>query len=324
MHLRLTAFLVLSACIVNSALAGEVSELVKKMTSASEKLNYQGVFVMRKSDSLTAMRVQHGADSRGVWESMEALNGETRKVIRLNEDVTSIFPERHLLTVSRNKHKTELHPALPGNLDKLEKYYRFSRLSDDRIANHKAAVIDVKPNDNYRYGYRYWLDIDTGVLLKCDLLNENGDVVEQMMFTVLEYLPKAPESAFTDINKKGFNVRELDSERNTVNGASWQVKELPEGFMLTQSSERKTEKSEHLHLVYSDGLASVSVFIEKGAETHHRLDGVSSMGALNAYGARYGDAYVTVMGEVPATTVMQIAQSTEPVDLLTGNKNSND
>lgn len=317
-----TGLILLTACLsgflTNDAVAGDVSDLLKKMTTASETLNYRGVFVLRKSDMLTTMRIVHGADSRGVWESLESLNGETRKVIRFNEEVTSIYPKRKLLTISHNKDKVSLHPTLPENLDKLEAYYKISRLKDERIADHGAAVLDVMPNDNYRYGYRYWLDTDTGVLLKCDLLNEKGAIVEQMMFTVLEYLPQTPALAFSPVDRKnykarGYKIRQLDSGRIVVDKASWHVTKLPDGFMLTQSSERKSKGAETQHLVYSDGLASVSVFIERGKKSHHRLDGVSSMGALNAYGTRSGEYFITVMGEVPVSAVMQIAQSTEPI-----------
>jgi sigma-E factor negative regulatory protein RseB len=296
------------------AVAGDVSDLLKKMTSADERLNYQGVFVLRKSDKLMSMRVEHGRDERGVWESLESLNGEARKVVRVNEEITSIYPERNLLTVSHSKDKASLHPTLPENLDKLEAFYKISRLDDDRIADHPAAVLDVIPIDKYRYGYRYWLDTDTGVLLKCDLLNEQSKVVEQMMFTTLKYLPSAPEAAFAEIDSKGYDRQKLDKGRVPVTNAAWHVTGLPMGFMLTQSSLRKSDAAESLHLVYSDGLASVSVFIEQGKKSHHQLDGASSMGALNAYGSRVGEHSVTVMGEVPASTVMQIAQSTKPVN----------
>lgn len=294
------------------AIAGHVSDLLKKMTSAGEGLNYRGVFVLRKSDKLMTMRVEHGRDDRGVWESLESLNGEARKVIRINEEIISIYPERNLLTVSRSKDKVSLHPTLPENLDKLEAYYKISRLEDDRIADYATAVLDVMPNDKYRYGYRYWLDTDTGVLLKCDLLNEKGKVVEQMMFTTLEYLPRAPESAFADIDVKGYDRQILDKGRVAVVNAAWHVTSLPAGFMLTQSSLRKSDNAESLHMVYSDGLASVSVFIEQGKKSHHQFDGASSMGGLNMYGIRVEEYSVTVMGEVPALTVMQIARSTRP------------
>lgn len=301
--------------LANNAGAGDVSDLLKKMSDADEHLSYQGVFIMRKSDNLMTMRVQHGSDERGIWESLESLNGEARKVIRVNDEVTSIYPERKLVIISNNKNKATLHPTLPENLDKLEVYYEIKRLDDDRIAGHKTAVLDLKPNDKDRYGYRYWLDTETGVLLKCDLLNEQGKVVEQMMFTALEYLSEAPTSAFNAINISGYDSKRLDKGRTDINNVEWRVNRLPSGFMLTQSSLRKRgNDDESLHLVYSDGLASVSVFIEQGEDIHYRLDGASAMGALNAYGSRIGDHFVTVMGEVPASTVMQIAESTRPTE----------
>ena len=314
MRLVCTALISCLLLASHAVVAGDVSELLKKMSSADERLNYQGVFVLRKSDKLMSMRVEHGRDDRGVWESIESLNGEDRKVVRVNDEVTSIYPERHLITVSYAKNKASLHPTLPENLDKLEAYYKISRLDDDRIADHSAAVLDVMPNDKFRYGYRYWLDTSTGVLLKCDLLNERSEVVEQMMFTTLEYLPGAPASAFTEVDVKDYDLQKLSKGRVAVTNAAWQVTGLPSGFMLTQSSVRKTDDIQSLHLMYSDGLASVSVFIEQGKNSLHQLDGASSMGALNAYGKRVGEYSVTVMGEVPASTVMQIAQSTKPVN----------
>ena len=218
-----------------------------------------------------------------------------------------------MLTVTHSANKHTLHPALPANFQKLEAYYTINRLKDDRIADHQAAVLDVVPNDGFRYGYRYWLDEKTGVLLRCDLLNEKRRVVEQMMFTMLEYLPAAPASAFAVIDREGFKEKRLDPVQPVQKNPVWQVSNLPTGFMLTQSRVRQTEKGEVLHLAYSDGLASVSVFVEPAGAIHQKREGASMMGALNAYRSHIDQYFVTVIGEVPAMAVMQIAQSVEPV-----------
>lgn len=313
MRFVLVPVLFFSACLSNPVVASEVSTLLKKMTDADGLLNYQGVLVLRKSNNLVAMRVEHGTDDRGIWESMMSLNGEARRVVRLNDEVTSVYPERQLLTVTHNANKHTLHPALPANFQKLEAYYTIKRLKDDRIADHQAAVLDVVPNDGFRYGYRYWLDAKTGVLLRCDLLNEKRRVVEQMMFTMLEYLPAAPALAFTKIDREGFEEKRLDPVHPVQEKPLWQVSNLPTGFMLTQSRARQTEKGEVLHLAYSDGLASVSVFVEPAGADHQKREGASMMGALNAYRSHINQHFVTVIGEVPAMAVMQIAQSVEPV-----------
>ncbi|MCW8830383.1 MAG: MucB/RseB C-terminal domain-containing protein [Gammaproteobacteria bacterium] len=310
--------LFLSVCLSMPAVASDVSDLLKKMTTTDDHLNYQGVLVLRKLDNLVAMHVEHGVDDRGVWESMVSLNGEASRVVRVNDKVTSIYPERRLLTVTHSKNKHSLHPALPENLEKLEAYYTINRLKNDRIANHSAVVLDVVPNDGLRYGYRYWLDEQTGVLLRCDLLNEDRRVVEQMMFTMLEYLPSIPASAFAEIDSKGFRERQLDQVTPAQQNPAWQVNNLPTGFMLTQSRVRETSKGEVLHLAYSDGLASVSVFVEPGQFVHKKPEGATSMGALNAYRVSVNQHFVMVMGEVPAAAVKQIAQSVVPVEAVPG------
>lgn len=297
--------------VFNSVAAADhdISGLLRKMAEADDRLNYQGTFILRKSDELMSMRVEHGVDERGIWESIEALNGESRRVVRNNDVVMSIYPERKLVTVSQAHNKSTLHPSLPENLDKLSQYYSIKQLDNDRIANRNTAVIDVQPNDNFRYGYRYWIDDLTGVLLRCDLLNESGTVIEQMMFTSMKYTEELPKNAFTEIGNEGYTLRKLDRQRSTAE-IDWSVHNLPTGFMLMQSTRREHENSVSMHLVYSDGLASVSVFIEPDSKGYHHLEGASTMGALNAFGTRVDDFYVTVMGEVPASTVTQIAQST--------------
>ena len=294
-----------------SVLAADVSELVSGMSAADKRFNYEGVFILRKSDDIVAMRVVHGVDDRGVWESMESLNGEARKIVRHNDKVISIYPNKKLVTVSRAGAKTSLHPTLPENLEKLSKYYSIRNLGDDRIAGRDTEVLDVQPKDDYRYGYKYWLDRDTDVLLKCDLLNEKGEIVEQMMYTSFTNKDSVPASAFSEPSIEGYDKRTLNKDEDMTTDTQWQVTDLPEGFMLTHSSVRSTESGDSLHLMYSDGLASVSVFIEPHADAPHKLDGESSMGALNAYGKRVEGSHVTVMGEVPKATVSQIAQSME-------------
>ena len=290
--------------------AGDVTNLVRKMSAASEQRNYDGVFVLRKSDTLMSMRVVHGVDERGKWESLESLNGENRKVVRHNNEVISIFPERKLITVSQTLSKDSIHPTLPENIGKLVNYYHIEKLGDDRVAGRDTAVLDVKPKDRLRYGYKYWMDNATGVLLKCDLLNEDEKIVEQMMYTEFQDHDTPPESAFRELDVSGYKREQLDQERQVVDHTGWTVNELPPGFMLTQSTLRHHEKTDSLHMIYSDGLASVSVFIETGdSGDHHRLDGATSIGALNVFGQKIDDAHVTVMGEVPEVTVARIAQS---------------
>lgn len=293
------------------SIAGNISEIVSSMSAADKRSNYEGTFVLRKSDKMVTMRVVHGVDDRGVWESMESLNGEARKIVRHNSKVVSIYPERKLVTVSQMGDKPGLHPILPENLDKLGNYYTIQQLGDDRVAGRTTSVLNVKPKDAFRYGYKYWLDSDTGVLLKCDLLDENNEIVEQMMYTSFNRDAAAPQSAFNMPLLEGYTRQTLDKSRGQPVDTGWRVTNMPQGFMLTQSTVRNDSGSGSLHLMFSDGLASVSVFIEPVENSAHRLDGASNMGALNAYGTQLNGNQITVMGEVPQATVAAIADSME-------------
>jgi len=311
MKIGVTAFLTFAILSHMPAHAGNVSDVVSGMSAADKRSNYEGIFVLRKSDKMTAMHVVHGVDNRGVWESMESLNGEARKIVRHNNEVISIYPDRKLVTVSKMGDKPGLHPILPENLEKLANYYTINQLGGDRIAGRETSVINVHPKDAYRYGYKYWLDNETRVLLKCDLLDEKGEIVEQMMYTSFSNHSEVPQSAFNIPELKGFTRKMLNKNRGEQANIGWRATNMPQGFMLTQSTNRGSVDNESLHLMYSDGLASVSVFIESGENSTHRLAGASGMGALNAYGKQINGTQITVMGEVPVATVATIAESME-------------
>ncbi|MFV9614846.1 MAG: MucB/RseB C-terminal domain-containing protein [Gammaproteobacteria bacterium] len=324
----------------SNSFASDLFDMLKRMSDADREQNYQGTFILRKSDNLSTLRVTHGVDNNGVWESIEALNGEPKKVLRHNNRVISVYPDRELVTIRHTDKNQSLHPQLPKNIDQLELFYSINRLSDDRIANHQTLVVDLLPKDQYRYGYRYWVDKNSGMLLRCDLVaedeNKEKKVVEQMMFTSLDYLTETPTQSFELKQFEQYRQQALDEPVVDVRQSAqqrWVVNMLPDGFMLTQSTMRfsqplavasndiseagssettltRTSPPDLLHLVYSDGLASVSVFIEKNKGINKHLQGFASMGAVNAFGRSVDDYFVTVVGEVPVKTVESMALST--------------
>ncbi|HHJ35142.1 MAG TPA: hypothetical protein ENJ87_05195 [Gammaproteobacteria bacterium] len=307
----------------SNSFSSELSDMLKRISEADQNQNYQGIFILRKSDKLSTLRVTHAMDEKNVWETLEALDGESRKILRLNNSVISIFPERELVTIRHTNEKQSLHPQLPENIDKLEMLYTINRLDDGRIANHPTLVVNLSPKDQFRYGYRYWVDRDTGMLLRCDLVADDEQVIEQMMFTSLDYLDDAPKKTFDIQQFAQFEQEDLDEPELDVSKTiqqEWTVNKPPKGFMLTQSTMRYSQLSDAqgdrrnnpdlLHMVYSDGLASVSVFVEKNKGTNQHLQGRSSMGAVNAFGSAKNDFFVTAVGEVPIKTVQSMAQST--------------
>ena len=311
-----------------ASFAENLFDTLQRISEAGENQNYQGTFILRKSSDLSTLRITHGSDDDGVWESLEALNGEAKKVIRRNNTTVSIFPERDLILIreydSEDGRQQTLHSPLPENLSQLSSFYSIKRFPDDRIANHQTLVIHLLPNDGFRYGYRYWIDKNTGMLLRCDLVSDDQKVIEQMMFTSLDYLPNPPVSSFNLKQFDNYQQQKQDEPEVEIKDSTareWMVNILPEGFMLTQRTLRYShpsnrvegEKQDLLHLVYSDGLASVSVFIKKNNGSEKHLLGPSVMGAVNAYGNLIDGHSVTVVGEVPVATVQAMARSVAKV-----------
>jgi len=305
----------------STAQADAVDALLDKMMVAMKTNNYEGTLIIRQQDKLQVMHVKHGMDKNGMWESLESLSGEPRQVIRQNKKVTTIFPLRKLITVSSNQNAFPLHPQLPENRLVLKKLYYLKLAGNDRVAKKDTQILSVIPKDRFRYGYKYWLDKKTGLLLKCDLLDEQGQVIEQLMFSDLNVLPGSsqPHSLIDKASKyKLVDLDQTEGDNNVAgqNGAvqaeiKWNAQKLPAGFVLTRTAVKNSSHSKGLvrHFTYSDGMSSVSVFVERHMPDEMALKGASKMGAVNAFGLPLSDYHVTAIGEVPVATARMIAES---------------
>ena len=292
---------------------GEVVESwLDKMSQAMKTTNFEGTMIIRQADQLQALNVRHGMNQEGFWERMESLNGEAREIIRHNSKVTTIFPQRKLVTVSHESAPMSLHSRLPSNMELLKKLYAVKVTGFDRVAGRHARILELQPLDKFRYGYKFWLEKESSLLLKCDLLDEQKQVVEQLMFSELNILEQLPENIdWIPGEVSSYKVVDLDMGKINQAKSSWVASQLPQGFSMTGNNIRPsvTGKGIRHHIMFSDGMASVSVFIEKHHPDETMLKGVSRMGALNAYSFHLNDNHITVIGEVPVATVRLIGQS---------------
>ena len=290
---------------------------LQRMNAALRDRNYTGTFVYIHGDHLETMQVAHRADAQGGIERLVSLTGPPREVIRDHKSVQCVMPDSRMVLVERRYAAAHFPAALPSSVPaaRLSAYYDFKDLGEDRIAGYQSKIIGVLPHDGYRYGYRLWLDVHTGMLLRSDLLDSHGHTVERVMFTSLQYPRNIPgaELKATEI-RPGFiwNIQG-DSERLSAaeERVHWQASHLPPGFVLSLKDVQRVAGIPQpvRHLVYSDGLASVSVFAEANAPGRNALIGPSQMGAVNAFGRQVADHHLTVVGEVPAATVELIAES---------------
>ena len=198
-------------------------------------------------------------------------------------------------------------------MDDLEKNYRLIMGGEDRIAGRAARMIIIKPKDNYRYGYRIWVDEDTGLLLQSDLVNEHGSAIEQVMFTSINVVDKATPEMIRAVTMDDEMRNSLKaSKQRTVssNDMPWRITRMPNGFSLAEHYQHSSGKGEPVEqLVLTDGLATVSIFVERISGKTAPFMGVSHKGAVNAFGTVVDDHQLTVVGEVPAAAVRLIGSS---------------
>lgn len=313
------AGLLLLALTQSSALNAETDDprvWLEQMSQAMQRLNYDGTFVYLHDGTLEAMRVIHRADDAGEHERLIALTGVPREVLRDNSTVTCILPDQKSVMVDKSLPRKPFPANLPRDLAALKDSYEFRFDGAGRVSGRDARIIEILPRDRYRYGYRLWIGEDKKMLLKFDLVDSQGQALEQTMFTWLKLPDRIPDKALeAGISGDGYtwygDVRREDAAIVASDKSRWGLGWVPSGFMLMHHNRHQMpgESGDAEHLVYSDGLATVSVYFEKVTAGKEILRGVSRMGAVNAMGGVINGFHTTVVGEVPVVTVEQIASN---------------
>lgn len=303
------------------AAAGQASaqdsarQWLDEMSSALQTLDYDGTFVYLHDGRLDAMRIIHQMSEGGQRERLVSLTGSAREVLRDDKAVTCIKPDNKSVMIGKSRPRPPF-PVLPRDIGKASRNYQIEDVGDDRMAGYNARVIAITPKDEFRYGYRFWIEQNTRMLLKYDLSDPDGVPIEQVMFTRVGIGADIPQSELQpSLTGDGYTWHRQEDVRGTQVAASgkpgWEVKQLPDGFMLThfQQKRMREDAAAAEHMVFSDGLATVSVYVEKREHQDDSLSGLSSMGAMNAFGLMVDGYQVMVVGEVPPATVRMIAHS---------------
>ena len=297
----------------------DVEKWLAKMHNAAHMLNYEGTFVYGQNNEMTSMQIIHSVDNNGEFERLISLDGSGREVIRSGDTVTCILPDKNSVVVDKSRPDTEFPPTFPIKIQQLQKFYNFHFGQDGMVAGRTAIKLMIEPKDEYRYGHALWVDKKTGLLLKDHLVGDNEKIVEQFMFTQIKY-PTVIEKVrlISDSKNKKYTWYEAKDEpieKEVKKSMNWKVMKVPTGFVSGIERHHKMTMSAMPveHFMYSDGLSSVSVFVEKQMKESKNLMGSSTMGAVNAYGRAIGKYHVTVVGEVPHATVKMIGDSVEHI-----------
>lgn len=317
--MKFVAFLVsglLAAVNVNAdQQAVSALTLLNKMGEAIKSSNYYGTLVYMHNGHVESLKVIHKMDSGGEYQRIVHLTGAAREVIRKDDVVTCYMPDSQSVFVGERRFDNHLLARLSKNFEEFTSQYDFEMDGTGRVAGREAAIVAIRPKDNYRYGYRFWIDNDSYLLLKSDLVDASGTVLEQLMFVDISVGTEITADMLKPaIDGKSFTWHKGNDKtvgKADVKQAGWHISNMPNGFSVRDRSKQKMPNSEDLvdYIFVSDGLATISVYIEKFNVDTKGYVGSSRMGAVSIYGSLLDDYQVTVVGEAPQGTVKMIAES---------------
>ena len=286
-------------------------EWLERMTTAMSQMSYQGTFVYVRDDVVETMRITHVTDETGVRERLYSVSGPHREVIRDRKGVRCVL-EDSAAVVEDKVVASSYFPELPLSIiDGDSSGYRLETVGEARIAGHTARRVSISPEDRFRYGYDFWLEEQTGLLLKWVLFDDRHRPLAKLVFTDFAIGSAINLSELeSDARAEDFvEMKTFSPEETVVTQSSprWQPTKLPPGFNLASYSHKSGAEGVYEHMVYSDGLAAVSVYVEQNGVGAAVKPGISQLGTNNAFTRTEGDLQITVIGEVPAITVKSIA-----------------
>ncbi len=309
-----------------SIAADEPRVWLEKMNHALATRNYDGTFFHLSGGRVETMRIVHRVRAGRVSERLVSLDGSGREFVRNNDELTCYLPDQHTVLVEPRQDRGPFLGSLPQFGADVNEFYHFASLPNSRVLNRPARLIMVNPKDQFRFGYRIWLDDNTAMPLKTQLCDSHGQVIEQILFARLDMPENIPDiDLMPAVRTEGMRWVRQGASHDSASPAlsGYRATELPPGFRLAVSGVQTlggaTEPA--THLVYSDGLATVSVFVEAQQEPNSGTDdkprapaeppmqGLARVGSGYAFSTMVQGHQVTAVGEVPAQTVETIAHS---------------
>lgn len=292
------------------AQSAETLGWLRKIHDATQKLSYSGTFVYQNGSRSETSRITRYVDASGDIEKLEVMDGMPREIVRTKDTVRCYLPGSRVVKVDRRTERG--FPALlPERITALARHYDISLGETRRIAGYDCQAVVLTPRDNLRYGYKLYADANSGMLLRAVTVDAAGEQVEQFMFTQLTIGGVTRDMVKPRHAARTWRVQDAGAAPARL--AGWGLSsELPGFHKVVELKRRLGDSRSAGQVVYSDGLAAVSVFIEslEGRSDPVRT-GLASMGAIHIYRREVANHMVTVVGEAPAASVQRIANAVE-------------
>lgn len=295
-----------------------ISEWLQRMHEASRRRAYIGTLVVSSDGAMSSARVWHICDGRQQMERVEALTGTPRSTFRRNDEVITFSPQSRVAVVEKRE-SLGLFPQLLKSADAaIDQYYGAGTQGSERVAGFEADVVQLQPRDGWRFGYRIWSEKKTGLMVKLQTLDGQGRVLEQVAFSELQLdVPVSMDKLNRMMGATdGYRLEKPALVKTTPQAEGWKLAQEVPGFRSMSCYRRPAPAGgDALQWVFSDGLATVSVFIEPYDPRRHAQEGQQAMGATHALVQRGRGAgaawWLTLVGEVPPQTLQAFAQGLE-------------
>jgi sigma-E factor negative regulatory protein RseB len=287
--------------------------ILEKASQAARELSYQGVFLYQSGNSAKSVQITHTNYGQGEYARMVVLDGAPREVLSQGAEVMIFNPKNEKVVIQKRRGQNMFPALLPSSMDVIKVSYQVRLGGQERVGGRDGQVVYLDPKDHLRYGYAFWTDREYGILLKSVTNNEHNDMLEQIAFSQLAMMTNQSLDWFKpnlDHNKP-YVMEQPNPPVPATQVEHWLVGSLPVGYrkvdqlMLTVPGKPVPVTQ----LIYSDGLASVSLFIEPLIHGTPPRMGHTTMGATNFYAEVNEGHQIIVVGEVPAATVAQFANA---------------
>jgi sigma-E factor negative regulatory protein RseB len=308
-----------SSCLAAGADDAMLAQWLQRVHEAARTRTYTGTVVVSSAEgAMSSARVWHACDAGQQVERVDSLTGTPRTTFRRNDQVMTFLPQTHV-AVSERRESLGLFPQRLGAQDApIDTYYRASAQGHERVAGFEADVVQLAPRDALRYGYRVWTERQSGLVVKMQTLDTQGHVLEQVVFSELHFdgTLSADKLGHMMDDTRGYHVVSPAQAHSEPEQEGWRLAHEVPGFRPAGCYHRAGDgNGASMQWVFSDGLATVSLFVEPYDVHRHSVTVLQSMGATHAYGQRLAGAaadwWLTAVGEVPAQTLQLFARELE-------------
>jgi sigma-E factor negative regulatory protein RseB len=295
---------------------GDALAWLQKMAVAAKKLNYTGTFTYQSGGTSETSRIMHVVDAEGEQEKLEVLDGSPREVVRRNDEIKCFLPEDRIVIVEKRGQQKSFPALLPASVASLGDHYSIRKGDVSRVAGLESQLIVLEPKDAYRYGHHLWADLQSGLILKARTLNEHNETIEQFVFSQLQINgPIDKEHLKPRFGAEGtaWRIHNPRAMQSLSAVGDWHFRTQLPGFKKSAGMRRQTARGggmDTTHFIFTDGLASISVFVEPLADQTVE-NGTYSVGAINVYKRVAGKHLLTVLGEVPMVTLKRLGDGME-------------